>query len=253
MKDFISQNNITIKNGMVTYMDLFTNEEISKEFIVNLDSIHNKMCAVNYLKEYQSVRHIKNSEIETKSIMPFAFAYYYFFVRHLQIPFPKEFINQYLTLFCYKKDNGKWAFKPKYNTTGNSDFEFGYNSLKARILRSYNSFNREIELLVNLCRQDDIKIEYDLYKDLYNGVDITIIYNNHKVGIAEYVNTERSKNFKSKKNNIHKYEYDNITMIDVMANFDNDNKNITCYGEVYCYDDSVITKLKKDIDRLCFL
>ena len=250
MKDFISQNNITIKNGIVTYIDLLTNEEISKEFVVNLNSVHDKMCAVHYLKEYQSVRHIKNSEIETASIMPFAFAYYYFFVRHLQIPFPKEFINQYLTLFCYKKDNGKWAFKPEYNMTRNSDFEFDYTSLKARILRSYNSFNREVELLVNLCRQDDIKIEYDLYKDLYNGVDVTIIYNNHKVGIAEYVNTERSKNFKHRKNDIHRHEYSNITMIDVMANFDDDNKNITCYGEVYCYDNKTVLDIKERIKNI---
>ena len=32
--------------------------------------------------------------------------------------------------------------------------------------------------------------------------------------------------------------------------FHGNNKNVCSYGEVYCYDNNVITKLKKDIDKL---
>lgn len=242
LKNFIKNNNIKIENGIITYFDLETRQKASKKLLVNLKDVHDKMCKVEYLKEYQKVSHTRYEESEGISMMPFAYVYYYYFAKNLQIPYPNEFVKTYFKMFCYKKQNGKWAFKERYDITHKKDFEFRYAALKARILRSYNSFNREIELLIKLNIQKDMKIEYDLYNDLFLGIDLKILYNNKQIKIAEYVGTSRSKMHKHHKNDIHDYDKNTI---DVIAVFHGDNKNVCSYGEIYCYDNNVITKLKK--------
>ena len=37
-----------------------------------------------------------------------------------------------------------------------------------------------------------------------------------------------------------------------MANFDDDNKNITSYGEVYCYDDKTVLDIKERIKNMVY-
>ena len=241
---FITNNNIEIKNGTITYIDFNTKQKIVKKFKVNLDDIHKKMYNIKYLEEYHKVNYTSYDEIEKITMMPFAYIYYYYFVKNLQIPYPNEFVRAYFNMFCYKKQNGKWAFKKRYDITNKKNFEFRYAALKARILRSYNTFNREIELLVKLNKYlPEMKIEYDLFNDLINGVDLTIFYNNKRVGIAEYIGTSRSKMYKTNKNRIHNYN----NMINVIAIFHGKNKNTSQYGEVYCYDNNTLQKIKNDI------
>ena len=73
------------------------------------------MCKVEYLREYQKVNHTRYEESEGISMMPFAYVYYYYFAKNLQIPYPNEFVRTYFKMFCYKKQNGKWAFKERYD------------------------------------------------------------------------------------------------------------------------------------------
>ena len=248
MKQFIENNNIEIQNGMITYVDLKTKQKTSKKFQVNLEAIHNKMRKVEYLKEYQQVKHTRYEESEGISMMPFAYVYYYYFAKHLQIPYPNEFVKTYFKMFCYKKLNGKWAFKKEYDITRKNHFEFRYAALKARILRSYNAFNREIELLVKLNeRLDDVQIKYNLYDDLFLGIDLALFYKGKQINIAEYAGTPRSRMYKHHKNDIHKY---NSNMIDVIAVFNGNDKNVCSYGEVYCYDDNTVARIKKEIKQI---
>lgn len=245
MKTFILENNIEIKNGMIMYIDFNTRQRINKKFQIDLEDIHKRMCSVEYMKEYQKVKYTKYEEIERISMMPFAYIYYYYFAKNLQIPYPNEFVQTYINMFCYKKQNEKWAFKKEYDITNRDNFEFRYDALKARILRSYNTFNREVELLVKLNKHlTNMEVEYNLYDDLFLGVDLTIYYHNKKVGIAEYVDTARSKMYKVGKNQIHNYDK---PMIDVVATFNGENKNVCNYGEVFCYDDNTVQKLERDI------
>ena len=72
LKKFIEDNNIKIENGIITYFDLETNQKASKILSINIKDIHDKMCKVEYLKEYQKVSHTRYEESERISMMPFA-------------------------------------------------------------------------------------------------------------------------------------------------------------------------------------
>ena len=247
MKNFIKGNNIRLENGLIFYTDVETKKQIKKPFTLTLDSVHEKLSEIKYEKEYKECKGVKDYTIERTRMIPFAYVYYYHIAKNMQIPTPKEFVDEYFELFCEKKENNKYTFKQKFNISGRKNIEFDYLSLKARILRSYNTFNREIEFLIKLNeRMKDIKITYNLYDDLFSGIDLTTEYKNKKIGIAEYVNTKRSKKFKNDKND-HRQNYENKEMIDVIATFDGKKKNVCSYGEVFCYDDKTVWKLEKQI------
>ena len=247
MKKFVAHNNIEIKNGKISYIDMKSRQKVEKEFKVSLSDIHEKLRKVEYVKEYDKCKDIKDTEIERTKMIPFAYVYYYHFAKNLQIPSPNEFVDEYFDMFCYKKKNGMFAFKKEHDISCKPNFEFKYLELKGRILRSYNTFNREIELLVKLSeRLKGMNIEYNLFKDLFSGVDLTITHQGKKVGIAEYVSTKRSKEWKIEKNE-NRHNYDDKRMIDVIAVFGGKDKNVCSFGEVYCYDDDTVKKIERQI------
>ena len=146
-------------------------------------------------------------------------------------------------MFCEKQANGNYKFNNEYST----QIEFTYEELTSRMLRSYNSFNREIEFILNLMdKSTKFDIEYDLCRDLFDGIDLTIAYQNKIYGIAEYVDTGRSKAFKNKKNTT-RHDYSNFEMIDVTAKMSGDECNVVEYGDIYCYDNQVVYDLENDI------
>ena len=245
MKKFILENNITIENGYINYISFYTRKNIKKEFNVKLSTIHQKMKEMDYVNEYNSCNKRISEEIENYAMMPFAYVYYYYFAENLNIPSPKEFVDKYFELFCEKKGD-KYTFKEEY-VIADKNIVFEYDDLKGRILRSYNSFNREIEFLLNVLNNcKDFKIKYNLYTDLFDGVDLSIDYNNNHFGVAEYVSTKRSKSFKSRKNNT-RHDYSDLNMIDIVAVFGGEHRNVVKYGEIFCYNNNTLKYLVNKI------
>ncbi len=246
MKKFIENNNIKIENGLISYIDFDTRKEITKPFIIDINKIHNKFKTFNYQKEYESYGKIKDEAIERFQMLPFAYVYYYYIAKNLDVPSPREFVNEYFNLFCKKADNNKYTFKEEY-LISDKNIIFDKAALAARILRSYNSFNREIEFLINFINTfKDVNIIYNLETDLFSGVDLKVEYNKKTFGMAEYVFTNRSKQFKEKKNT-NRHDYSAIKMIDVIANFSYPDKNVTKYGQIFCYDNNTLKNVYKQI------
>lgn len=247
MKKFIEQNNIKLENGRISYTDINTGKQINKEFLLTLDDVHKRLSKIEYEKEYEKCKNIKDYTIERTRMIPFAYVYYYHVAKNMQIPTPNEFVDEYFDMFCNKNKEDKYEFKKEYNISGRGDISFDYLALKARILRSYNTFNREIEFLIKLTEKaKDIKVIYNLYDDLFSGMDLIIKYKDKTIGIAEYVDTKRSRKLKEDKND-HRQNYNGKEMIDVVATFGGKDKNVCSYGEVFCYDDKTVWKLEKQI------
>ena len=245
MSNFISDHNITIKDGKIYYVDMKTNESVEKDFKISLSSIHTQLMMMDYEREYEKTKKIKDPVIENYKMPQFAFVYYYFLAQYLRIPTPEELVDEYLSLFCIKIDKTKYTFKEEYLYKENIVFE--KNALAARILRAYNSYNREIEFFINLTEKfDEAKIEYDLVKDLHDGIDLTIEFEEKTYGIATYVGTNKSLEYKSKKND-YRHDYSNIEMIDIVAIMHGPDKNVTKFGDTYVYKNTVIYDLADKI------
>lgn len=106
-------------------------------------------------------------------------------------------------MFCIQNSSGTYKLKNKY-LISEDNITFEKNALLARILRAYNSYNRELELLIRLKEkfQKKVIVKYDSVADLCCGIDIITTYNSTKpkeFGLATYVNTSRSTSYKTKK------------------------------------------------------
>ena len=117
---------VEIKDGKISYIDMKSRQKVEKEFKVSLSDIHEKLRKVEYVKEYDKCKDIKDTEIERTKTIPFAYVYYYHFAKNLQIPSPNEFVDEYFDMFCYKKKNGMFAFKKEHDISHKPNFEFKY-------------------------------------------------------------------------------------------------------------------------------
>ena len=80
---------------------------------------------------------------------------------------------------------------------------------------------------VNLTEKfEDAEIEYDLVKDLHDGIDLILKFEGKTYGIATYVGTNNSFEYKSKKND-YRHDYSNVEMIDIVAIMRGPEKNVT--------------------------
>lgn len=250
MKKFIERYNITIKDSRIDFTNLETNAKTEKLFDLNLDDVHDQISKIEYEKEYKNNGKIVDKEIENFQMMPFVFAFYYLLVLNMKIPTPTQVTDFYVKMFCTKIQKGIYTFKPEYLDEGRN-ITFKYTSLKARLLRAYNSYIREIELFMQLKKElkDKANVEYSMIDDLYNGVDISVNYNGTKYSLATYVETKRSCGFKNRKNK-YRHDYSDFNNIDVKAIMSGPEKNVIEYGDVKVYKPQVVKDIVKKMKEI---
>lgn len=250
-ENFIEDNPIIISKKGIKFRNLRNGGEIEKLFDLSLRDVHQQLKNLDYKKEYEETGKVKCEEIENYRMIPFAYMYYYLLAQNLKIPTPTELTDEYLRYFCVRNSDGTYKFKDEY-LISEHNLTFSKNALKARILRAYNSYNRELELLLQLREKFGSKaaIKYDSVADLCCGIDIIVTtYNKKKpkeYGLATYVNTKRSTAYKTRKNTF-RHDYSKLNMIDVIAKMSGDDKNIKTLGDVFVYDKSVVDNLYKQI------
>lgn len=248
MESFIRENNIIIKGKRISYRDIETGTNISRPLMLTLEKIREQFREIDYDGTYGKFRTV-DDRIENCRMYPFAFAYYYFVAVHDRIPTPDEFISQYFNLFC-EEIGDSFRFKEEYVLT-DGDFVFRKEELVPRILRSYNSFNRELEFILNfrrLAKGTGIRIWYDMARDLFDGLDFIISYKGEEAGIATYVGTKRSAGFKERKNTV-RHDYSEIRTYDLVAIFGGSDKNVYRNGDVFTYSDNAVLNLINEIKK----
>lgn len=245
---FIEDNPIIIEGNSITFNNLYTGAKTERLFDMTSFKLHEQLKNMDYNKEYNATGKVTCPEIENYKMIPFAYMYYYFVAINGKIPTPNELSEQYLKVFCEKNLDGTYKFKNKY-LLDKKNLNFDKNSLVARIMRAYNSYNRELELLINLKEKFKNKaiVKYDSIADLCCGVDIIVkTKSNEEYGLATYVGTKRSKSYKVKKNTL-RHDYSKLNMIDVIAYMSGDDKNVTKYGDIFVYNKSVVNDIYEKI------
>lgn len=246
MESFIRENNIIIKGRKISYRNIETGKAVNRALGLTLDKVREQFREIDYDSTYSRFRTV-DDRIENCRMYPFAFAYYYFVAVNDRIPTPEGFIDQYFSLFC-KEEGDTFRFKEDFVLT-DRDFTFHKEELVPRILRSYNSFNRELEFLLNfrkLAKGTGIRIWYDMARDLFDGIDFIISHNGTEEGIATYVGTKRSTGFKERKNTV-RHDYSEINTYDLVAVFSGPDKNVYRNGDVFTYSDKAVADLIRKI------
>lgn len=246
--------NLTIKDGVITYFDIQTMKE--KKTQLNMSSREFKAIIKNfdYKNAYAGMpKWSEKNGVERLKSIPFSYHYYTYVAKHGAPPSPEQYVNSYvkdyINVFTLNGVTyGK--FKARFHT-GCSNKAFILRNMKSRILRAYNSFNRELALLIMMQEMagDRLRVMYDIHLDMDDGIDILVKNGNSSVGIATFVNSHKANEEKNRKRQHYKH---NIEILDYAAEKSGRNKNVTFYGDVMLYSvDSVrayVRELEKKLD-----
>lgn len=139
----------------------------------------------------------------------------------------------YIKLFCNCLGNN--TYNIKQNIGEYSNIIFSRNEIAARIMRAYNSFNRELSCLAVIGDTYTNNVYYDFYTDFYKGIDI--VYEN-KAAIAIYQSTKNAYKFRTLKEK-YRHSY-NVDLYPLIA--DIGNNTIAC-GDIEIFDNATIANL----------
>lgn len=148
---------------------------------------------------YSGENLLRDAEVEKAKLPPFALAFYKFLFFKGQIPTEQELWAQYLIAHYGVLDETRIQFFRKgawrvYNA----------DAVKARLLRSFPSLIRDFHFFV-LCQESGRfqEVKYSLRDDYFNGVDLTVTYQNKTFRVAVMLNSERARQFKEQKYSRH--------------------------------------------------
>ena len=142
---------------------------------------------------------LKKDEIIKKTkFPPFLQVFYYLIYQYKSIPNQELFFSEYI----------KWL-----NPDTLTETEFSYQNerysiegLKARALRTYPSFVRDIHFYYFLLESGEFEnVKYSIHTDYYGGLDILISKNNLTYGVSILMNTARGAAYKKLKEKRHNY------------------------------------------------
>ncbi len=236
---------IIVKPKDVTFI---TRSGINKKPLdLNQKKIREQLRRIGFICPYNKETKYEyfSEDLERYSIPYMNYIYYYEFYKRQRIPTFEEFLKSYLYIYCDQLNESEYRIKPFFD---NENFKFNEKQLMGRVFRSYNSFHREIELLFQLASYDGVEIKYSFQNDL-RGIDFIVDFNGKKFGLASYVNTSRSNNWKQIKNTL-RHDYSDIEMIDIVANISGNNCNCDSCNGIYVYkNDFVASKYFEMIKR----
>ncbi len=162
----------------------------------------------------------KDEIIENTQFPPFLQVFYYLIYQYKSIPNQELLFSEYV----------KWLNPDTLTETQFSyqDKQYSIEGLKARILRTYPSFVRDVHFYYFLLESGEFEnVKYSMYADYYEGIDILISKNNITYGISILVNTARSAAYKKLKEKRHNYK--NVKEIKLQVDFSDLDQNGNFY------------------------
>lgn len=212
-----------------------------KPFELTLDAILEQVKKNGFRNPYTNKNYntYYSEELERYAIPYMVFPYYFFVWKNMRLPTLNEYVSTYFQVYCVQLGENEYSFKETVDCRG---ITFTREQLTGRIARSYNSFTREIHLLVYLQEKQKMNVEYDLKLDL-QGIDLTVVQGTEMIGIATYVESSRSNNYKVRKNTI-RHDYSGIRMIDMRAELHEEESSTYTVNNVKLYRPEYI-------DRIC--
>lgn len=247
-----SEFNINLSNDIATFYDLDSAKTKVRKFALTRQDLHQALSMFEYSNCYKDTA--KLDHVEKLKAMPFSYHFYYMTVKNGLPPSPREYVDSYINTYVdhWTSKNGchvghfKQEFLPytSYKT-------FEIKGLEGRLLRAYNSYNRELDLFLYM--RDEManrgyKVEYDLNIDRSEGIDLLVTRDDFKIGVASFVDSNSAVAYKSIKDS----RYNDTRTLDVqVVNFKATlwgvNQNVEPHGEVMLYNDQALKKLRKEI------
>ncbi|MCA0232060.1 MAG: hypothetical protein LCH91_16435 [Bacteroidetes bacterium] len=148
---------------------------------------------------YSGENLLRDAEVEKAKLPPFALAFYKFLFFKGQIPTEQELWTQYLIAHFGVLDETRIQFFRKGTWR-----VYKADAVKARLFRSFPSLIRDFHFFV-LCQESGRfqEVKYSLRDDYFNGVDLTLTYQNKTFRVAVMLNSERARQFKEQKYSRH--------------------------------------------------
>lgn len=190
----------------------------------NIETTHTSIEEMLYNKEYIS-NSDKDETTENKIRFPmFNMSFYKFIEEFKMIPSQKQFVEYYLlinqndyNIKIYKKNEEKLHF------------------LKCRLYRTYPSLVRDIHFSLFIKEHtNETKnnfVFYDKQMDLENGIDVGMVIKGKLYGVALFVGTERSYEFRKEKEKNRVKLFENVNYVELPKIIDYRDKKIQLYGE----------------------
>lgn len=237
---------LKITKDTLEYEDAGTTKILKNNLTV--ESFRKQVKAMEYEKYYQSLggKKARNDDLENFFIPAIVHMYYYLLVTTGKIPTIEELCNAYIDKYTEKvfKD---YQIKKEYRN-GTKNVYFQLNDLKGRICRAYNSFHREVDLLLQLFEfcGEEFDFYYSFKEDYSNGVDlVAYAKDGQRYDIATYFSSARSLSYKKIKNE-NRHEYKNIS-IDLLAYFDGPDRNVERVGDAKLYNNKAVKYIYKKL------
>ena len=244
----------------MNYSELkITKDTLEYEIFGKTQKLKNNLTVKNFREQlknlkyegyYESIggRNARDDALENFKMPAIVHTYYSLLILNGKIPTIDELCDNYIDTYI-EKCGDKYQLKKEYRPNSRNIL-FSIESLKGRICRAYNSYHREVDLLLQLFEAygNDYTFYYSFEEDYFNGVDIVAISKDGKrFDIATYFSSKRSLLFKKKKNE-KLHEYKNIS-IDLLANFEGKEKNVIKVGDVKLYDDKAVKFIYSELTK----
>ncbi len=127
------------------------------------------------------------------------------------IPSEDAFFEEYLKTIDTRKSNPE--------TFMHQGKELSKEGLKMRVLRTYPSLIRDVHFYYYLLESRKFQnVNYSLKRDIFDGIDIQVEFEDIKYGISIHIGTFRGSTFKKKKESRH--DYSTFREIVIVAKFD---------------------------------
>jgi hypothetical protein len=167
----------------------------------------------------------KDEDTENKIRFPmFNISFYSFIEEFKKIPTQKQFVDYYLLI---NKDN--------YNIKIYNEDERKLHFLKCRLYRTYPSLVRDIHFSLFIKEHtNETKnnfVFYDKQMDLENGIDVGMVIKGKIYGVALFVGSERSYEFRKEKEKNRVKLFDNVNYIELPKIINHTNKKIQLYDK----------------------
>lgn len=242
---------LTIKDGIITYFDIYSMKEKTTPFTMSSTQFKAIIKTFDYENAYAGMpKWSEKNGVERLKAIPFSYHYYSYVAKHGTPPSPDQYVNSYvkdyMNVFTLNGITyGK--FKARFHQVC-SDKAFILKNMKSRVLRAYNSFNRELALLIMMQEMagDKLRVVYDIHLDMDDGIDILVEKGNSSVGIATFVNSYKANEEKNRKRQNYKH---NIEILDYAAEKSGEHKNVTFYGDVMLYSVNSVREYVKKLEE----
>lgn len=221
---------------------------INKSYLININKLKNNLKSIRYEEYFENIgKDVINEDLENNYIPPMSFIYFKEFAQKAKIPSPQEILDTYLNVFCERKDDN-FIFKEKFIVS--KQIEFKKEELATYICRRYNNLNRKLFFIASFSKivfqNDDLEIKYEYNDEIYNKIDISIIYKNCLFLITLSENTYSIEN-NEKLINALEEKYEKVFII---STYTKDNNKFDKIDNLIYYNDDYINEIFENIKEL---